>query len=254
MSAITPSIVLVTPVYRDSQRLSVFAPSLAKAFAESHRTIKWVVADDGSGEEEVRRLQELIEIHRKTHPDIELHEAGKHLGKGGTVRCAWKSYSDADWLAFVDADGSIDAESLLKLIEKAVEAGPGHAVIASRRSSPETTVIQKPLRKITHRTFAALARAILNLPVRDLQCGAKVIDSTAFRAIAPQLVEDGFAFDAELLAALHRHGVKLIEIPVNWAEKSRGSVNPFVQAWPMLAAIFRVRRRRSTGHYDPVAE
>lgn len=246
----TYDIVLVTPVYRDSQRLASFGPSLASAFAGSTRHIQWIVADDGSGEAEVAKLQELVEVYRKIHPNTHLFQ-NKHLGKGGAVRAAWAAYPDARWLAFVDADGSVEAASLLSLMETAFAAGPGHAVLASRMTAPETTVVQKPLRKITHEGFATVARTVLNLPVRDLQCGAKVIESAAFRALAPQLVEEGFAFDSELLVALNRHGVKLVEVPVNWEEKSGGSVRPFAEAWPMLAALLRIRRRRSAGHYDP---
>lgn len=246
-----PDIVLVTPVYRDSKRLASFGPSLARAFAGGPQPVLWVVADDGSGEAEVGRITDLIEDLRKIYPRIELYEKGKHLGKGGTVRSAWKAYADAKWLAFVDADGSVSAEGVLALIEKALAAGPGHAVLASRIWTPETVVTQKPLRKLTHRAFAAIGRLLLGLPVWDLQCGAKLVDSSSFRAVAQLLEEDGFAFDAELLVALERNGTRLLEVPVDWAEKGGGSLNPFFQAWPMLMALFRVCRRRSAGRYDP---
>lgn len=245
------SIVLVTPVYRDSERLAAFGPSLARAFAASSRPIHWVVADDGSGETETTRVKALVRAFREVYPPIDFFAGEGHLGKGGTVRNAWKAYSDADWLAFVDADGSVDARALLSLIERAIAVGPGHVILASRMPAPGTVVIQKPLRKLTHRTFAAIGRVLLGLPIRDLQCGAKVVDSSSFKAVAPRLVENGFAFDAELLVALHRNGTKLIEVPVDWAEKGGGSVDPFAQAWPMLAALFRIRKGRRTGRYDP---
>jgi len=41
-------IVLVTPVWNDSKRLSEFGPSLAQALAASELPVRWVVADDGS--------------------------------------------------------------------------------------------------------------------------------------------------------------------------------------------------------------
>ena len=36
----------------------------------------------------------------------ELHFATRHAGKGAVVREAWALAPEADWLAFVDADGS----------------------------------------------------------------------------------------------------------------------------------------------------
>ncbi len=251
VSATQRHIVLVTPVYHDTERLSVFGPSLAQALKDSPLPVLWVVADDGSGDEESRRVQELVEKFRKIHPEMEFFEKGEHLGKGGTVRSAWAAYPDADWLGFIDADGSVDGASIVNLMQKAHDAGPGHAILASRKWDRETIVVQKPLRKLTHRIFAAIARNLLKLPVHDPQCGAKIIDAAAFRDVAPQLMENGFAFDGELLVALRRHAVELIEVPVNWEEKGGGSVRAVAVAGPMLASLLRIRKRTHSGHYDP---
>ena len=251
MDSANHNIVLVTPVFHDAHRLSVFGPELARALAQSPLSILWVVADDGSGEKEEARVQALVNLFREVHPDTVFHTEGKHLGKGGAIRGAWRRYPEARWLAFADADGAVGAEDILKLIEKAVEAGPGHAVLGSRDVEEGTKVVQGPLRKIIHETFAFLERLILGLRVLDPQCGAKVVDGAAFHDAAPQLKEDGFDFDPELLTALDKRGVTFIETAVNWTEKGGGTVNPFKVALPMLIALFRIRARRAAGHYDP---
>ncbi len=244
------NIVLVTPVYHDADRLSVFGPKLARALADSPLEIRWVVADDGSGEAEEARVKALVEVLREIHDDTVFHTAGQHLGKGGTIRAAWARYPEAHWLAFIDADGSVGADAMLGLIEEALGKGPGHAVVGSRSAGGENTVEQGFLRKITHLTFARLARGILALPVLDPQCGAKVVDGQAYHSVAPRLSENGFAFDPELLVALHRNGVNFIEVPVDWKEVGGGSVRPFKVALPMLAALLRIRARRGAGKYD----
>lgn len=251
MDSANHNIVLVTPVFHDAHRLSDFGPELARALARSPLSILWVVADDGSGEVEEARVKALVKLFREIHPETVFHTEGKHLGKGGTIRGAWRRYPEARWLAFVDADGAVGAEDTMKLIEKAVEAGPGHAVLGSRDVDANANVVQGPLRKIIHETFAFLARQILGLSVLDPQCGAKVVDGPAFHAAAPQLKENGFDFDPELLTALDKRGVKFIETAVNWTEKGGGTVNPFKVALPMFAALFRIRARRAAGRYNP---
>lgn len=251
MSTDNQDIVFVTPVFRDSGRLSTFGPCLARTFAGSVRSIRWIIADDGSGPDETTRLKEMVADYRQIHPNTEFYEKGEHLGKGGTVRAAWAAHSNATWLAFADADGSVTGATILALMETAMQVGPGQAVLGSRMYSPQTTVVQTPLRRITHKAFAAMARMVLKLPLHDFQCGAKMVDSKSFQAVADQLVEDGFAFDSELLVALHQHGVGLIEVPVDWAEKSGGTVRPLAEAKPMLTALLRIRRRKYAGHYDP---
>ena len=48
--------ILVTPVWKDSARLSVFGRELAEELAKRGSKIRWIIADDGSGEVEVERL------------------------------------------------------------------------------------------------------------------------------------------------------------------------------------------------------
>ena len=63
--------------------------------------------------------------------------------------------------------------------------------------------------------------------------------------MAGGLRETGLAFDSELLATLKRDGAEWLEVPVSWVEKKGGKVHPLRDAWGMLAALWRVRRRIS---------
>jgi dolichyl-phosphate beta-glucosyltransferase len=53
------------------------------------------------------------------------------------------------------------------------------------------------------------------------------------------------AFDSELLFALKQKGEGWIEVPLNWTEKEGGKVKPMRDAWGMLAALVRIRCRKS---------
>jgi len=171
-----------------------------------------------------------------------------HTGKGGAVVHGWRHAPKSEWLAFVDADGSVSAREMVRLFQDARELGSRFAVIASRMPSPHTRVIQSVPRKISGRLFAWIARRALRLKFRDPQCGAKVIPAGAFKIIEPQIREKGLAFDVELLVYLQRAGIQIKEIPVNWTEIRGGPVKPWRDAWPMLLALWRIRKRReSTG-------
>ena len=56
----TSEIVLVTPVWNDSQRLGRFGSDLARALAASSLPLCWIVSDDGSSVEEQMKLQTLV--------------------------------------------------------------------------------------------------------------------------------------------------------------------------------------------------
>lgn len=236
-------ILLVTPVWKDSARLAVFGKDLADALAATHLPIRWMIADDGSGEDEHARLRELRDGFATVFPGVELHFAARHAGKGSVVREAWALAPEADWLAFVDADGSVSAEDMLGLIGRAVTSGV--SVLAIRKRTATTHIEESFVRGLAHRGFLLAARMILGLRCEDPQCGAKVIKGDDYRAIAGNLIEEGFAFDSELLAALNHHGAVWAEVPVTWIQKKGAKVKLWRDAWRMFAALLRIRNMRA---------
>ena len=241
-------LVLVTPVWNDSARLARFGPELAAMLAGGARPVRWIVVDDGSGAGEVERLEKLVETFRQTYPVVGLMRHAVRSRKGGAIRNAWDACPEADWLAFVDADGAISAGDMAALMDRAMR-GPAQAVVAIRRDSPETPVVRPFLRGLSFRIFTSVTRALLNVPFSDSQCGAKVIPGAAYRHVRPLLQETGFAFDAELLLALRGYGCPIEEVPVAWSEQEHGKVHPLRDAWRILAGLFRIRHRSRSGHY-----
>lgn len=236
-------ILLVTPVWEDSTRLAEYGKDLAAELAASPLPIRWVIADDGSGEEERTRLEELCKSFTAMFPGVELHFAARHAGKGAIVREAWTLAPGAEWLAFVDADGSVGARDILALINRAVTSGI--SVLGIRKRTATTHIEESLIRGLAHRGFLLAARLILGLRSLDPQCGAKVINAADYRAVAGQLVEDGFAFDSELLAALAHHGAVWSEVPVTWIEKKGAKVKLWRETWLMFASLLRIRSMRA---------
>ncbi len=235
-------ILLVTPVWNDSARLAVFGKDLADTLAASPLPIRWMIADDGSGTEEHARLRKLRGSFAGVFPNVELHFADRHRGKGAVMREAWSLAQEADWLAFVDADGSVSAKDMLDLIGRAVTSGV--SVLAIRKRTATTHVEEGFVRALAHRGFLLAARMILGLRCEDPQCGAKVIKGTDYRAIAEKLIEEGLAFDSELLAALSHHGAAWAEVPVTWIQKKGARVRLLRDAWKMFAALLNIRAMR----------
>lgn len=236
-----PRILLVTPVWNDSQRLADFGAELAAVLAATDPPVRWVIADDGSGPAEVGRLAALRDGFAAVHPHVEVHPASAHLGKGGVVREAWALDPLADWLAFVDADGSAPAADVRRLLRIALDRG--ESVLGVRRRTATTRVVETPWRGLAHRGFLLAVRLLLGLRCQDPQCGLKVLRGPDYRRVAPRLAENGLAFDSEMLAALARDGARWHEEPVNWIQKPGGKVHPLRDAWGMLAALWRVRSR-----------
>ena len=234
-------------MWNDAQRLADFGAGLAQALADRARPVRWIIADDGSGPGERERLAELRDSYAAIYPAVELHLAAAHRGKGAVVREAWSLAAGEEWLAFVDADGSVSAPEFLELIETAVAAD--QSAIAVRVNTATTRVEANLLRSLLHHAFLTLADLLLGLRSRDLQCGAKVVRAADYRLVVDLLREDGWAFDSEMLCAFHRRGVSWREVAVNWVGRGGGKVEPVRDGLKMLRALLRIRHRfaKTTG-------
>lgn len=233
--------VLVTPVWNDSARLAEFGEELATALADANSEIRWIVADDGSSAADIDQLESLVDQFSKVYPHVRLHKASAHRGKGSVIREAWATEPTAAWLAFVDADGSLPAPNTVRFIE--VAKSGDNTLLGIRKRTEETTVVETFGRSVAHHLYILATRVLVGLHCSDPQCGAKVLHGGDYRQIADQLIEPGLAFDSELLATMARAGLTWREQPVTWHEKPGGLVRPTRDAWPMLAALWRIRQR-----------
>lgn len=240
-------ILLVTPVWRDADRLREFGMELACVLKGCQHKVQWVIADDGSEHDERQKLMVLLSRLREVYSDISLHLADGHRGKGSVVREAWSLYPESGWVAFVDADGSLSPGELIRMMNHAMACG--HTVLAIRKRTDTTSVDLSLPRVIAHKLFIVAVRLLVRLRCQDPQCGAKILRGSDFRSVSAVLREPGLAFDAELLTALAARGFAWDELPVTWVEKEGGKVRPARDAWGMLAALWRIRNRQRDGEF-----
>lgn len=243
-------IALVTPVWNDSARLEAFGFELAEALRGSGLSVRWLVSDDGSSASEKVRLMDLVKAFAEVYPGVELIEAEVRSRKGAAVYRAWDVCGTSDLLAFVDADGAIDADSVVRFLRSALEPEvSGAAFVGVRRSSGTVSVRRSFLRGLSNFLFRSVVCVLVGLRCSDSQCGMKVIPGKVYRKVRKTLVETGYVFDVELLLALEGAGLALREQPVAWCEVPGGKVSPLRDAWPMVLALFRLRRRLRAGVY-----
>ena len=100
--------------------------------------------------------------------------------------------------------------------------------------------------------FNAFVRALLQLGLRDTQCGLKGFRREALGRMAGSLSADGFTIDVEMLLVARALGLRLAEVPVHVTYHSAKSLVKLVRSGASMASeVIRIAMRRALGAYSP---
>jgi glycosyltransferase involved in cell wall biosynthesis len=206
-----PTATVVLPVYNEAAQVVPHAERL-RDFLDAGRWAgaEIVIADNGSTDATPRLARELAE----RRPGLR-YLRREPAGRGGALREAWLA-SPAPLLAYTDVDLSTALEDLAAVLA-AVADGRADVALGSRLA-PGARVTRSWRREVLSRGYNRIVQGALGLPVRDAQCGCKALTRAAARTLLPQVADDGWFFDTELLVLAHRAGLRLQEVPVRWVD------------------------------------
>jgi dolichyl-phosphate beta-glucosyltransferase len=157
-------------------------------------------------------------------------------GKGAAVRTGM-TVSRGSFILISDADLATPIEELETLRAAGVELAAG-----SRGVKRELIVRHQPiLREGMGRIFNLILRSLALTPLKDTQCGFKLVEGQLGRKLARQMRLDGFAFDVELLARARQAGARVAEVPVHWYHMEQSRVQPVRHSLQMFRDVLKLR-------------
>jgi glycosyltransferase involved in cell wall biosynthesis len=168
--------------------------------------VEITVVSDGSTDRTVERAQ------RYAHA-INLIVFEQNRGYGAAIKAAWAD-SDADLLAFLDADGTCDPELFADFCAR---LDSDHAdVVLGSRLNPDSRM---PLiRRIGNAIFATMLTAFSSKVVRDTASGMRVVRRSSLPALFP--LPDGLHFTPAMSArAMLGENIRIVEVPMSYAER-----------------------------------
>ncbi|MCI0724465.1 MAG: glycosyltransferase family 2 protein [Acidobacteria bacterium] len=229
---------VVIPAFNEVARLPAFLGAarvwLEQGYPMDHEVI---IVDDGSTD----GLEYFARSQCALWPALILLRHNENQGKGAALRTGL-SAAKGELVLLADADGAAPIEDANKLIA-ALEEGADMAV-GSRCSAMAT---RSWSRSFIGAIFARLVRWMFALPVRDTQCGFKMLRSNVWRDVGPLCRETGFLFELEAIAWAHLRGHVVCEVPISWREVPGSKVRLFFDAWEMLRGLVRIRRSLCNG-------
>ncbi len=236
-----PLVEIVIPVRNEQRELTDHTTRLINHLRGGF-PYAWLVtiADNGSTDGTWSLAQGLAERHpglvRAVHLDLP--------GRGRALHLAW-SASDADVVGYMDVDLSTDLKALVPLVEPLVS---GQAdVSVGTRLAPGAHVVRGVRREVISRAYNLLLRMVLRVGFSDGQCGFKALRGDAARALLPLVEDRSWFFDTELLVLAERSGLRVREVPVDWADSPDSRVKIIATALADLRGIWRLRWGLFTG-------
>jgi putative flippase GtrA len=225
---------IVVPVYNEQEVLDGSIRRL-HAYCGANLKYDWriVIADNASTDATLGVARELADALERT---TVLHL--KRKGRGHALRAAW-SASDADVLCYMDVDLSTDLRALPPLI---AALASGHSEVAiGTRLAPGSRVVRGRKRELISRSYNRLLRVTLRARFSDAQCGFKAIRADAARRLLPQVADQGWFFDTELLVCAQREGMRIHEVAVDWIDDPDSRVDIVSTALGDLRGVVRMR-------------
>lgn len=230
---------IVIPVYNEEVELGssiVLLVEYLKTLESipSPITAQVVIADNASSDKTWSLACSLAETFPGYVRAIRIPEKGR----GRALKTAWLS-SQARALAYMDVDLSTDIQQIPELLRPILE-GAADVSFGSRLMA-QSQVQRCPKREFISRTYNRMLQKYLGVTFRDAQCGFKAISAEAAQALLPQVEDNEWFFDTELLVLAERMGIATNEFPVRWKEDLNSTVHIVDTVRKDLAGMRRMK-------------
>jgi dolichyl-phosphate beta-glucosyltransferase len=197
-SFVVPSTVVVIPCFNEASRLN--ADAFRRAL-DTQPNLRFVMVNDGSTD----RTLEVITNFASNFPDrvfvlnLEHNQGKAEAVRRGVLRAA---ELDPDLIGYWDADLATPLDAIGQFVA-ALDGSNLLLAMGARVRMLGRKIDRSAVRHVIGRCFATLASHILDLPVYDTQCGAKLFRwNPVMQRVFDRAFQLNWCFDVEILARL----------------------------------------------------
>ena len=237
------SLSIIFPVFNEELRLKSSFNHIASFLKKKKKfKIEIIFVDDGSKDNSYSLVKNFInKFKRNNTTQIKAIRSKKNFGKGSALKLGIKK-AKYDWILTADIDMSVSLFqfsdwSKKKLIDKK------HLIYFGSRSHKKSIVKRKFIRNIMGNIMSFFVSTILDIKIKDTQCGYKLYKKNIAKLIFFKIKNYGYEHDLELILILKSKNIKIKELPVKWTHKNNSKLNIFWDPVKMLIGILTIRFR-----------
>ncbi len=241
---------IIIPCYNEERNIRLGAlDNVAHFLSKKNFNYEVIVVDDGSTDDSKSLIKEFI----VEHPKFRLLSK-QHKGKAATV-IAGMDETHGTYILFADLDQATPINQIdlfFPYFEKGFDMVLGSRN-AIRKGAPFTRIAMA-------RGFMMLRNLILDLGIKDTQCGFKAFTKDAATKIFSRLKVFNLnscatgstvtaGFDVELIYIAKLIGLKVAEVPVEWHYQETRNVSPIKDSLEGLRDLITIRINSLKGIY-----
>ena len=222
----------IIPAFNEGARIEASLIKTREYFAAQSYECEVLVVDDGSRDE----TSEIVKRH--AGEGIRLIQQPRNMGKGAAVRRGMLE-GKGTYRIFSDADFSTPITETVRMMAALKE----HDVVIGSRGI-DSSYIKKHqpwYRESMGKVFNLFVQATAIPRIKDTQRGFKGVRGPAAEATFSRAKIDGFSFDVEALFLARRLGYSIKEMPVEWHDDARSTLNPISDSVKMLRELLKIR-------------
>lgn len=213
-NSIQKEISILIPAYNEENRISNVLNELTEYIQLNNLNWEIIVSIDGND-----RTEDIVKNYQEKYNFIKYDKKGGRNGKGYAIKRALPLV-DGKYTLLMDADGSIKFQEIIRNLHYLKNYD---VIIFNRYSNHDNKI---PLtRRIPSRGFNILVRVLLDIDVRDTQCGFKVMRSDLMKKSFASVGVTNTFFDVALLYYVKRYGGRIVEIPVSYKHDDESKFN-----------------------------
>ncbi len=235
-----PKLLLMLPIYNEEEQLEASMRTLFDYATKNLSDYEWRVhvGDNASKD----RSNEIYTRLHNENPTKFTFRTLDRKGRGLNQRESFLK-EDYDIAIYMDVDLSSDINAIKDMVDH-IRDRKSDLSIGSRLLPTSKVVGRKLLREITSRGYVFIIRTLASTKISDFQCGFKAISKDLAQKIVPEVEDNTWYFDTELVLLTEKSGYKIYECPILWTDDPGSTVNVVNTAIEDLKGLYRTLKQK----------